>query len=604
MMASKKIRVADYLIQRLADEGVQDIFLLPGGGAMHLNDAIACEKRITPIPCHHEQACGIAAEAYGRTHPVGFGVAVVTTGPGATNIVTPLAGAWIESLPLIVISGQVKRSDALNGRPIRQGGVQEVDIISIVKPITKYAVSITNATDARKCLEEALWLMKSGRPGPVWIDVPLDIQASPIDPDAMAGFNPPVGRNLKDLTAEIAQLNTILSKSERPIFMIGHGVRISGATETFKLLANKLGIPCVFTWNAADTFEWDHPLYIGRPGVVAARAPNFAIQNSDCVISIGCRLDNVITAYSPEGFAREAKKVVVDVDQNELDRHLMKIEVSICSDGLNFIEQWVLNLPVIKNIEAWHKKCLDWKKRYTPLDGKTFNTSKPISHFQFADKLSEAIDEDRLVVTGSSGLAVEVFYTAFRNKKGQRMFLTSGLGSMGYGLPAAIGACVGFGKRPTVCVESDGSLMLNLQELATLKQLNLPITLVIMNNNGYASIRNTQKNYFNERYIGSNKESGLFIPDFIALAKALDIDCVRVTNAEDIERNLFSDKLKIVEVILEEDVVLSPKVSAMPQADGSIISMPLEDMSPLLPREVLRKEMIVPLHPASEKINV
>ena len=603
-MASKKLRVADYLIQRLADEGVQDIFLLPGGGAMHLNDAIACEKRITPIPCHHEQACGIAAEAYGRTHPVGFGVAVVTTGPGATNIVTPLAGAWIESLPLMVISGQVKRSDALNGRPIRQGGVQEVDIISIVKPITKYAVSITNAADARKCLEEALWLMKNGRPGPVWIDVPLDIQASPIDPDAMAGFNPPVGRNLKDLTAEIAQLNTILSKSERPIFMIGHGLRISGATEKFKLLANKLGIPCVFTWNAADTFEWDHPLYIGRPGVVAARAPNFAIQNSDCVISIGCRLDNVITAYNPEGFAREAKKIVVDVDQNEIDRHLMKIELSICSDGLNFIEQWVLNLPVIKNIEAWHKKCLDWKKRYTPLDGKTFTTSKPISHFQFADKLSEAIDEDRLVVTGSSGLAVEVFYTAFRNKKGQRMFLTSGLGSMGYGLPAAIGACVGFGKRPTVCVESDGSLMLNLQELATLKQLNLPITLVIMNNNGYASIRNTQKNYFNERYIGSNKESGLFIPDFIALAKALDIDCVRVTNAEDIERNLFSDKLKIVEVILEEDVVLSPKVSAMPQADGSIISMPLEDMSPLLPREVLRKEMIVPLHPASEKIDV
>jgi acetolactate synthase-1/2/3 large subunit len=604
MIASKKIRVADYLIQRLADQGVQDIFLLPGGGAMHLNDAIACEKRITPVPCHHEQACGIAAEAYGRTHPVGFGVAVVTTGPGATNIVTPLAGAWIESLPLMVISGQVKRSDALNGRPIRQGGVQEVDIISIVKPITKYAVSITNATDARKCLEEALWLMKSGRPGPVWIDVPLDIQASPIDPDAMAGFNPPVGRNLKDLTAEIAQLNTILSKSERPIFMIGHGVRISGATETFKLLANKLGIPCVFTWNAADTFEWDHPLYIGRPGVVAARAPNFAIQNCDCVISIGCRLDNVITAYNPEGFAREAKKIVVDVDQNELDRHLMKVDVFICSDGLNFIEQWVLNLPVIKNIEAWHKKCLDWKKRYTPLDGKTFTTSKPISHFQFADKLSEAIDEDRLVVTGSSGLAVEVFYTAFRNKKGQRMFLTSGLGSMGYGLPAAIGACIGFGKRPTVCVESDGSLMLNLQELATLKQLNLPITLVIMNNNGYASIRNTQKNYFNERYIGSNKESGLFIPDFIALAKALDIDCVRVTNASDIKSNLFSAKLKVVEVVLEEDVVLSPKVSAMPQADGSIISMPLEDMSPLLSREVLRKEMIVALHPASEKIDV
>lgn len=598
------MRVADYLMCKLADEGVRDIFLLPGGGAMHLNDAITCEKRITPVPCHHEQACGIAAEAYGRTHSVGFGVAVVTTGPGATNIVTPLAGAWIESLPLLVISGQVKRSDAINGRPIRQGGVQEVDIVSIVKPITKYAVTMKAATDARKCLEEALWQMRSGRPGPVWLDVPLDIQAAQIEPDALVGFTPPSTKASNDLSAGIAQLNSLLAKAERPIFMIGHGVRISGATEKFRHLANTLGIPCVFTWNAADIFEWDHPLYIGRPGVVAARAPNFAVQNSDCVISVGCRLDNVITAYNPEGFAREAKKVVVDVDKNELDRHLMHVDVPICSDALNFLEQWTLNLPVIKNIEAWRNKCLDWKKRYTPLDGKTFPTSGPVGHFQFVDKLSDAIDQDRLVVTGSSGLAVEVFYTAFRNKKGQRMFLTSGLGSMGYGLPAAIGACIGAGKRPTVCVESDGSLMLNLQELATLKELNLPITLVIMNNNGYASIRNTQKNYFNERYVGSDKKSGLFIPDFLSLARALEIDCVRVASATKIESTLFTDKLRIVEVILEEDVVLSPKVSAMPQVDGSIISMPLEDMAPLLPREVLRKEMIVPLHPASEKIDV
>ena len=602
-MKDATMRVADYLVQHLASLGVTEIFLLPGGGAMYLNDAVACEPKIRPIACHHEQACGIAAEAYGRTHPVGFGVAIVTTGPGATNILTPVAGAWIESLPLLIISGQVKRLDAINSRQIRQGGVQEVDIISVVKPITKYAVTIESASSARMLLEEAIWHMKNGRPGPVWIDVPLDIQAAPINPDSLMGFNPQVIIKEGNLTEEIKQLNAILVGSQRPIFLIGHGVRISGATEKFRELAEKLKIPCVFTWNAADTFEWDHDLYIGRPGVVAARAPNFAIQNSDCLISIGCRLDNVITAYNPSVFARNARKIIVDVDAHELARHQMTIDLKICSDALVFIDEWCLNLPELGNINLWSQKCLDWKHRYTPLEGKTFDKTSPIGHFQFVDRLSEAISKDCLIVTGSSGLAVEVFYTAFKNKKGQRMFLTSGLGSMGYGLPAAIGACIGSGRAPTICVESDGSLMLNLQELATLKQLELPMTLVIMNNNGYASIRNTQRNYFNERYIASGKESGLLIPNFMSLANAIGIDCVRVTNISEITSSLFSNKLRIIEVMLEESVVLAPKVSAIPQNDGSMISMPLEDMSPLLPRAVLRSEMLIPLHFSSEMVN-
>jgi acetolactate synthase-1/2/3 large subunit len=431
-MAETTIRVADFLMQRLADEGVTDVFLLPGGGAMYLNDAIACEHRMTPVPCHHEQACGIAAEAYGRTSPLGFGVAVVTTGPGATNIVTPVAGAWIESLPLLVISGQVKRADAINGREIRQGGVQEVDIISVVKPITKFAVTISSPEDARVCLEEALWRMRSERPGPVWIDVPLDVQAAPINPDLLRGFILPLSKSAADaLAGQVVQLNAILKDSERPVLLIGHGVRISGATEIFRQLAEKLGIPCVFTWNAADTFHWDHDLYIGRPGVVAARAPNFAIQNSDCLISIGCRLDNVITAYNPAGFARAAKKIVVDVDINELDRHQIPIDVKVSASASSFLAAWSENMPVLQDLSTWRAKCLDWKHRYTPLDGKTFDAKGPIAHFELADKLSDAIGEDQLVVTGSSGLAVEVFYTAFRNKKGQRMFLTSGLGSMG-----------------------------------------------------------------------------------------------------------------------------------------------------------------------------
>lgn len=603
-MLAHEIRVSDYIMQRLAEEGVRDVFLLPGGGAMYLDDAIACEKRLVAVPCHHEQACGIAAEANGRVNTVGFGVAVVTTGPGATNLITPLAGAWIESLPLLVISGQVKRADALNGRPIRQGGVQEVDIVSLVKPITKYAVTIDRPENVRRCLEEALWTMKNGRKGPVWLDVPLDVQAAPVHPQNLEPFvEPESPSGHLPLGPQIAQINELIKNSKRPVFLIGHGVRVSGATDLFREIAERLRIPCTFTWNAADTLPWEHALYVGRPGVVAARAPNFAIQNSDCLISIGCRLDNVITAYSPLGFAREAKKIVVDVDPNELSRHTMAIEVSVCADAKAFLQSWSQCLPELELFEDWRVQCADWKRRYLPLDGRQFARTSPIGHFQFVDRLSDVIPEQSLVITGSSGLAVEVFYTAFRNRPGQRVFLTSGLGSMGYGLPAAIGACLGADRKPTVCVESDGSLMLNLQELATLKHLNLPLTLVIMNNNGYASIRNTQRNYFQGRYVGSGQSSGLWMPDFMRLAASMDIPCERVTDIQQLKTSLFGNQLRVVEVVLEEDEVLTPKVSALPQADGSIISMPLEDMSPLLPREVLRREMLIPLHPASERIH-
>jgi acetolactate synthase-1/2/3 large subunit len=602
-MKKQTLRVADYIMSRLVQEGVREVFLLPGGGAMYLDDAIACEPQITPVPCHHEQACGIAAEAYGRTHGAGFGVAVVTTGPGATNVVTPVAGAWIESLPLFILSGQVKRPDAINGRSIRQGGVQEVDIVSVVKPITKFAATLTRAEDVRSFLDEALWKMRSGRAGPVWLDVPLDVQASQVEPEVLRGFDPPaLATEYDELTADIVRVNETLQQAKRPLFLIGHGVRIAGASELFRLVAQKLGVPCTFTWNAADTLEWEHELYIGRPGVVAARAANFAVQNCDCLVSIGCRLDNVVTGYNPKGLAREAMKVVVDVDPHELARHECNMDLRICADARDFLSEWARQLPKLKDISSWRQKCADWKARYTPLDGRTFERTQPVGHFQFVDRLSDAIAPDTLVVTGSSGLAVEVFYTAFRNKPGQRVFLTSGLGSMGYGLPAAIGACIGSGRKTTVCVESDGSLMLNLQELATLKQLGLPLTLMIMNNNGYASIRNTQRNYFEGRYIASGTQSGLWIPDFIALASALGIRCERVVDANQITPELFDGKLKIIEVVLEEDEVLAPKVSALPQPDGSIISMPLEDMSPLLSRSELRREMIVALHPASEKV--
>ena len=597
----KTYRVADYLIKQLADLGIEDVFFLPGGGAMYLNDALACEPRISSVPCHHEQACGIAAEAYGRTHKSGFGVAIVTTGPGATNILTPVAGAWIESLPLLIISGQVKRPDALQGRALRQGGVQEVDVVSMVKPITKYAATIDTPDDARKRLEEAIWHMRNGRPGPVWLDVPLDVQAAPIDPSKQNGFTPPTSRINNELKNSIKTLESLLKKANRPLILAGHGLRISGAEHEFKTLIDKLGIPCVFTWNASDLLPWNHPLYVGRPGVVAARAPNFAIQNCDCLISIGCRLDNVITAYNPKGFARNASKIVIDVDKNELDRHEMEIDLPILSDASDFIRAWSATPKDDSDKwEGWRQKCLDWKLRYTSLDGRKFDPSEPLSHYQFADIISDVIPENKLVITGSSGLAVEVFYTVFRNKDGQRMFLTSGLGSMGYGLAASIGACIGAGKAHTICVESDGSLMLNIQELATLKALNLPITVLVMNNEGYASIRNTQRNYFEGRYIGTGPDSGLFIPNFVEIAKGIGLPAKDIYTEQEL-KNAFKDPgPSLLNVHLRTDEALSPKVAAMPQSDGSIISMPLEDMSPLLSLEQLEREMLYGLDEKSK----
>lgn len=596
----QKIRVADYLMARLADAGAEHVFLLPGGGAMHLNDSLVCEKRLVPVPCHHEQACGIAAEAWGRIRE-SFGVCMVTTGPGATNVITPVAGAWIESLPLLVISGQVKRADRLKGRPLRQGGVQEVDIVPLVESVTKYAITVDDPQQIRFHLEKALYLMREGRPGPVWLDIPLDVQAAPIDPEALPGFTP-IDKPEPDLTAEIEQALALLHTAQRPLILAGHGVRIAGAAKAFLALVEQLGVPVVTTWNALDLLPDAHPLNAGRPGVVALRAANFAVQNCDLLISIGSRLDNIITAYNPRGFARAARKVVVDVDANELARIDMDIDVRIAADAGRFIRQLAAHATPVHRAD-WIARCQGWKARYPVNDGAAFPSSGAITHYHFASTLSNAIPADTLVSTGSSGLAIEVFYTVFRNKPGQRVFLTSGLGSMGYGLPAAIGACLANGPRPMVAVESDGSLQLNLQELGTLAAQNLPITLVILNNGGYASIRNTQRNYFDERYVGTGPEAGLLLPELDKIAAAYGLPYVRIGDAGALPHALQAVLAKpgpcIVDVRLTPNETLAPKAAALPQADGSMLSMPLEDMLPLLPLAQLEAEMLVALLPAS-----
>lgn len=601
-----KQRVADYIFSYLADFGVNDVFLLPGGGAMHLVDALGQNPDINFVPTHHEQAAAIAAEAYSRVNEK-LGVALVTTGPGATNALTAVAGAWIESVPLLIISGQVKRVDMKADTGVRQMGPQEVDIVSMVKPITKYAVTIDNAEDIKQHLDTAIGLATSGRQGPVWLDVPLDIQASMIESDVLESTVEPVpSAHGKIDETQIESIQQLIKQAKRPLILAGHGVRLSGGAKQFERLYERLQIPVVTTWNSLDLIPYDHKLCVGRPGSVALRAPNFAVQNCDLLISIGARLDNVVTAHNPQGFAKHASKVVVDIDQNELNKHTMHIDEKVCANAADFIDALLASSPEsAADYSEWHQQCQTWKQKYPVCDGQAFPDSGEISIYHFMDKLSEHTQQGELVITGSSGLSVEAFYMSFINKPKQRVFLTSGLGSMGYGLPAAIGGCIAAGGKPVVSVEGDGSLQLNLQELSTLKALNLPIRMFVMNNSGYASIRNTQRNYFDGRYVATGESSGLHMPDIVAVANAIGLDTLTIDDAsqldEKIKQALNHPGPLICDVRLISDEVLWPKVAAIPQADGSMISMPLEDMNPLLTLEKLEEEMIHELNLASKQ---
>lgn len=611
-------RVADYLMLRLAQAGAGEVFFLPGGGAMFLNDALACQPALTPVACHHEQACGIAAEAWGRVRGPGhFGTALVTTGPGATNIITPVAGAWIESVPLLIISGQVKRADRLAGRPLRQGGVQEVDIIPMVKSVTKYAATVETPEAIVTHLDAALRAMQSGRCGPVWLDIPLDVQAAPFNPawDRPDRADAPLPATDADTDAGAVSADCLddiaqqIAKARRPLLLVGHGVRLAGATAAVRALAERLAIPIATTWNALDTLPWDHPLAAGRPGVVALRGANFAIQNCDLLLSIGCRLDPIVTAYAPRNFARAAQKIIVDVDPHELGKLDLEARHLVACDAAAFISRLELRTAhqAACNSGDWLQRIAGWKTRYPARDQGP--ASGAISHYRCIAALSAAIPEDTLISTGSSGLAIEVFYTVFRNRPGQRVFLTSGLGSMGYGLPAAIGACLANGKQPMVAIESDGSLQLNLQELATLCGKQLPIALVILNNNGYSSIRNTQRNYFASRHLGTGPEAGLLLPDLGRIAAAYELPYTRIDEAGELPGQLASAlndcftgrRPLIIDIHLTPDETLEPKVAAIPQADGRMLSMPLEDMSPLLPLEELAEQLHYPPDEASAR---
>jgi acetolactate synthase-1/2/3 large subunit len=597
------MKLSDYVIRFIAEQGVKHVFMLPGGGAMHLVDSLGRCKDIEYICNLHEQACAIAAEAYAR-FTNNLGVVLVTTGPGGTNTITGVAGAWLESTPCLFVSGQVKRSDMKKDLGVRQIGPQELDIVSLVKTITKYAITVTEPTSIKYHLEKAVALAKSGRPGPVWIDIPLDIQASQINPVSLDGFDKSTLSNEAsdsvNLVDKIAQTIDLLNQSERPVLLVGNGVRIAGAHDICLQMIDLLQIPVLTTWTGKDILGDAHPLYFGSPGIIAPRGPNFTLQNADMLITIGARLDFAITGFDKSLFARAAKKVIVDIDETELRKFQILIDIPICSDAMSFIDEVLHQSSSIRknNRSSWFKRCKEWKEKYPIVISEYWSQKKYVNSYLFTTILSELLDTDDIIVPGSSGSGIDTFFLSFKVKQGQRVYNTGGLGAMGFGIPASIGGCIASGRKRTICVDGDGGFQLNIQELETVARLNLPIKYFVLNNQGYASIRVMQQNHFGGHLVACDSSSGLTLPDVVKLAKAYGIEAIRIRNHKNLKETitgvLQSPDPCVCDVMIDPNQLIGPRVSSYVRPDGSIISKPLEDLWPFLDRKEFFHNMIIP----------
>jgi acetolactate synthase-1/2/3 large subunit len=611
------MKLSDYVLGFVADQGVKHVFLVVGGGAMHLNNSLADEKRLIPVCNLHEQASAIGAENYSKATN-DLGVCLVTTGPGATNAITGVAGAWLDSTPTLYISGQVKRPDRAfdsNNKPLgmRQVGVQEVDIVSMVTPITKYAVTVLEPSDIRYHLEKAIYLARTGRPGPVWIDIPLDVQAAPIDePANLRRFDPSELAPLQasritpgDLKAKVGQILEKLNQSTRPMLLIGNGVRLSRVEAEMEQLLRLLDIPVEVTWLAIDLIADDDPLYVGRPGTIAQRGANFAIQNCDFLLTIGARLDRVVTGYSPEGFARSACKAMVDIDPTELTKMGSTIHFPICADAGEFMRAVLKQGSSVKKVDrsAWKSQCADWRARYPLVLPEHKVPEGRVSVYNFAEVMSGVLNEGDFLISGSSGTGIELFLLAFRTKCRQRIFHTTALGAMGFGIPASVGAGIvgaaGGSKRNIVCVDGDGGFQFNIQELETIARLNLPVKFFVLNNDGYGSIRASQTAFFGGCRIGCDAATGQTLPDVRRVAEAYGIPTDLITSqrnlAEEIRRVLARPGPVVCDVHIVLDEIRQPRLSSTQRPDGSFVSKPLEDLWPFLDRDEFKANMLIPI---------
>lgn len=602
------MRVADYIMSFVTDRlKVDTVFMVSGGGIMHLTDAIACHGSLRYVCSHNEQATTMEADGYAKQRS-GFGVALVTTGPGATNALTGLVGAWQDSTPLFVISGQAKRQQTiqLSGLALRQFGVQEADILPMVQSSTKYSVMLEDPALTRYHLEKAMYLAQAGRPGPVWIDVPLDVQGAQVDPEALQGFDPQAEgmEAIAPPSAKvIASLARDLANAQRPVFVAGHGVRIAQATTEFRELVEALNVPVVTPRLGIDLLESGHPLYVGRPGIKGDRAGNFAVQNADLVIALGTRLSINVTGHEYEKFARFAKVVVVDVDEVEHQKPTIRVDSFLRCHALDLVRSLALEAKRqgLRKDEDWPETCRGWKRRY-PVHQPEYALQKPINTYHFTELLSDKLAGDDCVVI-DSGSSSYVVSQGIRIKAGQRYLASGGLGAMGYALPAALGASVARGGRRVICITGDGSLQMNLQELITIAHERLPVKIFIFNNHGYASIKTTQHNYFQDRFVGVDHRSGVALPDILKVAELYGIKGVRLIGPEEVADRISEildyEGPVLVDVDCSQDQLIIPTVFSKKRADGSMVSLPLEDMYPFLDREEFKAQMLVPCLPES-----
>lgn len=599
------MKLSDYVIKYLEKLNIHHMFMLPGGGAMHLNDSLGKSEKIQYVVCLHEQACSIAAEAYARVTNKP-GLLMVTTGPGGTNAITGVAAAYVESTSLIVLSGQVKRADMINGQGIRQQGMQELDIISIVKPVTKYAALVTEPESIRYHLDRAVYEATHGRKGPVWLDIPLDVQATEIDENCLTEWEPekedPDILKQQDelLEQQVLQVIEHLNTAERPVLLAGNGIRLADGLELFRELAGQLAVPVLTTWNGIDIIEEEHPLFFGRPGGMGQRYANFVQQNSDFFLSVGARMNLLQTGYNFDGFARAAYKIMVDIDENELHKTNVRPDLAVCADAKHFMEVLLKHKDKIKrkDYSEWISYANRMKKKYPVVTEEAWGQKELVNTYALLDTITEQMQPEDIYVSGSSGTCIDVSMQTFRVKKGQRVFSTKGLASMGFGVPATIGACLAGNRRRTVCVNGDGGFQMNIQELETIHRLNLPIKIFVLNNRGYAQIHTTQKNIFGGHYVACDEESHLTLSPISDVAKAYRLKTVQIVNNSELEekvREILEYQGPVIcEVMVPIELSALPKQVSYKRQDGQMESLPLEYMNPMLPEEEMRENMLIP----------
>jgi len=590
------IKLSDYVIDFIASLDVKHVFMVPGGGCMHLVDSLGKSKELMYICNLNEQASSIAAEGYAE-YTNNIGVALVTTGPGATNAITGVAAAWTDSIPLLMISGQAKTSDLINDTGVRQMGLQEIDIISMIKPITKYSISVREANKIKFYLEKAVYEARNGRKGPVWIEIPLDIQATMIDEENLIGFDCLEKVQTFNYGNKIHEIIRLLNESKRPCILAGNGIRLSGANKEFEDLIRLLNIPVLTTWKAKDLMGEEDPLFFGKPGLVAKRGANFINQNCDFMLILGSRLGSLQVAYNHQNFAKHAKKVMVDIDVNEINKMETNIEIKIVSDIKCFINEVLINKACIINTkrEDWMSYCKKMKTNYPILLQEFINQKEYVNTYAFINKLSQHLNENDNIVPGSSGHCLDLVHVGLEIKKGQRIISNIGLGAMGFGIPSSIAICLASNKNRTICINGDGGLQMNIQELQTIKRLNLPIKIFILNNQGFGSIKSSQKNNFNN-YVACNGDSGLTFPDLKKISYAYDIKYCSMVNNDQVEeainKALFDKEPFICEIMTDPEQEMAPRAITIKNNKGEIESVSMEDLYPFLSRSEFSENMI------------